>query len=1065
VSAVDETKVSSILFETNERNAQDVWVERAVMNNRRAQVKIDTGARVNVMSRHHFLELGYRLSSLKQSNVILVSFNQSLVRPLGCMYIETEIRGKRLPMLFQVVPTCANVLICYRDAVRASLITPATCEDFDLWDFPDVETLSIYKKEVIHLELASDAVAKNFPTRKVPLALEDEVREELQRMEDEGVIVKENDPTDWCSPLLVRRKPNGKLRVCMDPRYLNTFLKRATYPLPDVESVFPKFRGAKFFSKLDMTAGFWQVLMDEASSKLCTFSTPFGRYRYLRLPFGISPAPEVFHRIVADVIQDLVGVMHFVDDILIWGETQQEHDERLAAVLARFKESGFTFNPVKCEFGKTEVMFLGHLVNGYEVRPNPDKVAVVRQFPVPACVEDVRRLLGVATYISKFIPRFSAKTSALRELLKADAAFLWTPRQQEALDLIKKELESEKVLYIFDPRKPTQIATDASGTGLGAVLMQNDRPIAYAARSLTPAEQNYSTIEKELLAVVFALRRFHFYTAGRPVEIRTDHQPLLGAARNVLLRDNPRLDRLFDQIIGYNLSWTYVPGRHNQLPDFLSRLPASIIPPKPVDAVTTHSLPPAHGPIYNSIQVASARDPIVDFATQCIRHGWPASRVQYPDTMRFLRPYSETLRYNNGTIVDTANRVYVPDAARPAVLQELHMGHPGKVAMLQRARRLFFWQHMTHDVEQFADNCGTCALHRPRQCTEPLQPREMPKRPGETIAADFFQLGAQRYLVLYDVFSQFPFLQLVRSEHTSELIKTCRIFFQFAGCPQFFWCDRGGAFDSREFKSFADSLGMRICHSSAEYPQSNGAAESAVKILKRLAAVSNSENELFRAILYLQNCAKRRTTASPAQIFLGRTIRTPLHPTTVQSEMKWEHHHAERTREQDIMKRFYDRTASRTADAFLPGDPVLVHNVRGKSVAGIVASQTGPRTYMVEFGNGTRSVRNRKFLTSLPRSQTPARTPEPNNEAPGMPPAIPATRFDTSPGAATRPARVSPTAQNDAPPEPTPRSPATLPAPAVRWIPRQNPMSPPRPSTTTTRSGRAVVPTLRGMNA
>jgi hypothetical protein len=226
-------------------------------------------------------------------------------------------------------------------------------------------------------------------------------------------------------------------------------------------------------------------------------------------------------------------------------------------------------------------MFLGHLVNGFEVRPNPDKVAVIRQFPVPTCVEDVRRLLGVATYISKFIPRFSAKTSALREFLKADAAFVWTARHQEALALIQRKLENEKVLFIFDPKKPTQIDTDASGTGLGAVLMQNDRPVAYAARSLTPAEQNYSTIEKELLAVVFALRRFHFYTARRPVEVRTDHQPLLGAARNVLLRDNPRLDRLFDQIIGYTLSWTYVPGKNNQLPDFLSRLPPVASLPNP----------------------------------------------------------------------------------------------------------------------------------------------------------------------------------------------------------------------------------------------------------------------------------------------------------------------------------------------------------------------------------------------------------------------------------------------------------------------------------------------------
>ncbi len=380
------------------------------------------------------------------------------------------------------------------------------CGDCDFFDFSDVETLSIYKKEIIHLELTSDAVPKNFPTSEVPLALEDKVREELQRMEDKGVIVKENSPTDWCSPLLVRHKLNGKLRVCMDPRYLNAFLKQATYPLLDVESVFPKFRGAKYFSKLDLTAGFWQVLLDEVSSKICTSSTPFGRYRYLCLPFGISPAPKVFHQIVGDVIHDLADVMHFVDFVLVWGHTQQEHNERLAAVLDRFRESGFTFKLVKCEFGKTDVMFLGHLDNGSEIRPNPDKVAAVHLFPVPTSVEDVRRLLGVATYISKFIPRFSAKTSALRESKRTQRSYgLWTPRHQEALTAIQKEQESEKVLYIFDPKKPTQVDTDTSRTGLGAVLMQNDRPNTYAACSLLPMEQNYSTIEKELLAVVFAL--------------------------------------------------------------------------------------------------------------------------------------------------------------------------------------------------------------------------------------------------------------------------------------------------------------------------------------------------------------------------------------------------------------------------------------------------------------------------------------------------------------------------------------------------------------------------------
>jgi hypothetical protein len=471
--------------------------------------------------------------------------------------------------------------------------------------------------------LREDAVPKNFPARKVPLALDAEVQAELKRMEEEGVIVKETEPTDWCSPMLVRRKPNGLLRVCMDPRYLNSFLKRATHHLPDIEDVFPRFRGARVFSKLDLTAGFWQILLDAESSKLCTFTTPYGRFRYVRLPFGISPAPEVFHRILGDVIQGLEGVMHFVDDVLVWGRTQEEHDLRLKALLKQINNSGFGFNPTKCEFGKNELVFLGHLVTGRTVKPDPSKVAIVRNFPVPQKVEEVRRLLGVATYISKFVPCFSSKTSVLRQLLKADAAFVWTAAHDQALRAIQQELENEKVLYIFDPDQPTQIATYASNTGLGAVLLQNGRPTSYAARSLTKAELNYSIIEKELLAVVFALKRFHFYTAGRTVEVFTDHQPLIGAAKHVFSRDSTRLDRLFDQIISYDLRWTYVPGRTNYLPDYLSRLPPTVMAATAVDIVDASNSTVALGPIYQIIREASQSDPVVDFARQALHNGWP----------------------------------------------------------------------------------------------------------------------------------------------------------------------------------------------------------------------------------------------------------------------------------------------------------------------------------------------------------------------------------------------------------------------------------------------------------
>jgi hypothetical protein len=767
----------------------------------------------------------------------------------------------------------------------------------------------------------------------------------------------------------------------MDPRYLNSFLKRAIYPLPDIEAVFPKFRGAKYFSKMDMTMGFWQILLDEKSSYMCTFSTPYGRYRYLRLPFGISPAPEVFHRIVADVIQDMPGVMHFVDDVLVWGDTKEEHDARLKEVLKRFEASGFVFNPTKCEFGKKEVMFLGHLVDGTRVRPNPQKVAAVKAFPTPQCVEDVRRLLGVATYISKFIPRFSAKTAVLRRLLRADMAFEWTPEHEAALRLIQDELTSDKVLFIFDPNLPVQIATDASGTGLGAVLMQKGRPVLFAARSLTPAEVNYSIIEKELLAVVFALRRFHFYTLGRPIEILTDHQPLLGAAKNALLRENPRLDRLFDQIIGYDLKWTYVPGRTNFLPDFLSRLPADKVKPLPVDLVLQRDVPVARGRVYDDIVTASHTDPVVEYARECIRSGWPHSSAAYPSNMRFLRRIADQLRVADDVLVDLQNRVYVPAKSKVQVLRELHLGHPGTATTLRRAQERFFWPTMNNDVTEYCARCEICARQAPKPAAAPLLPRPMPRVPGQVVAADFFECNKKHYLAFYDVFSQFPFLWPVASCSTAALLNGCRVFFQFSGCPQQIWCDQGSAFDSYEFREFAAELGATIQYSSAEYPQSNGSAESAVKILKHLRQSVLTENELFRAVVYLQNTVKRTHTASPAQIFLGRNARTPLNGSVRPSPVSWDQHFNDRVTDQRRMKTAYDTAGKVEHDALFPGARVLVHNVRGKSQeASIVEATNTPRTYLVEFSNGARSIRNRRFLTLLPRWQ-----PGPDLQVPGSP--------------------------------------------------------------------------------
>jgi hypothetical protein len=255
--------------------------------------------------------------------------------------------------------------------------------------------------------------------------------------------------------------------------------------------------------------------LDEASSKLCTFVTPWGVFRYTRLPFGVSLAQEVFHRVLADVLRDMDGVLSYVDDVLIHGVTREEHHKRLSEVLKRLVNAGFAISDTKCQFRKHAVVFLGHLLLGETIQPDPAKVAALLDMKPPTHISEHRGLM-FANFLSQFLPHYSALMEPLRRLQSSQTHFPWTDKKQAAFDLMKKLFAKAPCLAPFDQHAPLSLATDASGTGVGAVLLQGGRPVMYAARSLTDAEKRYSTIEKELLAVVFTLRRCHFIRmAGR----------------------------------------------------------------------------------------------------------------------------------------------------------------------------------------------------------------------------------------------------------------------------------------------------------------------------------------------------------------------------------------------------------------------------------------------------------------------------------------------------------------------------------------------------------------------
>ncbi len=372
---------------------------RARRTGREIQFKMDTGAHGNVIALRDLFRMGFTENDLQDSHVLLRTFSQDVVQPLGALVTEISVNGRSFTTVFHVVSHCSSPLFSFQDIVRAGLLElPPEAFGTRPTEYLVTDEFNAYKYETVHLTLRPDAVPRQFPPRRVPLALEPTVKASLQRMEEEGIIQKVTYPTPWCHSLMVTPKPDGSLRVCIDPRYLNKFLVRPIHPFPDVDQIFSRVRGHRFFAKIDLTSGFWNLRMDPESTDLCTFATPWGRYKWLRLPFGVSPAPEVFHRIIAELIQDLPGVVHYIDDILIMATTRAEHDRLVTLVMKRLAEAGFAINEAKSEFGKSEITFLGHVMSGDGIRPDPSKIEALRSMRPPRSLSELQSLMGFLNF-------------------------------------------------------------------------------------------------------------------------------------------------------------------------------------------------------------------------------------------------------------------------------------------------------------------------------------------------------------------------------------------------------------------------------------------------------------------------------------------------------------------------------------------------------------------------------------------------------------------------------------------------------------------------------------------
>lgn len=809
--------------------------------------------------------------------------------------------------------------------------------------------------------------------RKVPLALRDKVKTELRRMECDGVIKRVDEPTEWSSLMVVVSKP-GKLRICMDPVDLNQALQREHYPMKTLEEVASKLAEAKFFSTLDASSGFWQIPLDEESSKICTMSTPYGRYRFTRMPFGICTAPEVFQKAMHDVLEGLPRVEVVMDDILVWGTNSQDHDENLRRVLQRCREVNLKLNFKKCHFRKTEVKYLGHIFTTEGLKVDPGRVKDIGAIGSPNNVHELRTFLGMITYVSSFIPNLSDHTAKLRELLKKGNAWVWTEEHQSVFERLKKALTETPVLAYYQPGKQITLSVDASQYGMGAVILQEGKPLAYSSQSFTETQAKYAQIEKEMLAIVHGCKKFHHYIFGQPeVIIETDHKPLQAIFSKPLHRCPQRLQRMRLCLQAYSLNVRYRPGKEQLLSDALSRFPTKEVMEETDQMFQINALQelPITKERLSLIKQATKNDEQLQLLSQYVHSGWPEHRAQVPSLAATFWPYREDIHIEDD-IVLRSNRVVVPLLMRKTVLKHLHAAHVGKVKMKTRARATVFWPKINDDIDHVCDSCSECQASKPRNRKMPMMSHEIPKLPWERVGMDLFTHDSKMYIIMVDFYSFYFEVQEMKSTNANQVKNFCMKVFATHGLPVTVVSDNGPPFGSHEFNAFLENL--QICHvtSSPYHPRSNGMAERAVQEAKKLLRRTSTVQEFYCALLEWRNTPRDAVLKSPVQRLMSRQTRTLLPCATEQYTPVVVPPETVRKRLSEIrqqQKIFYNRGTQQLPE-LAPGTNVTVYDTTKESwsPAIILGRSPAPRSYIVSTPEGS-YTRTREHLRPLPTTE------------------------------------------------------------------------------------------------
>ena len=738
-----------------------------------------------------------------------------------------------------------------------------------------------------HIKLTDPAPFKE-AYRRIPPQMYDEVKAQIQEMLDLGAIRPSNSP--WASAIVLVRKKDGRLRFCIDLRRLNNRTVKDAYSLPRIESILDSLGGAQIFSTLDLKAGYWQVEMAEECKAYTAFTCgPLGFYECDTMPFGATNAPATFQRLMHDCLGELNmnWCKVYLDDIVIFSDTKEEHIKRLEAVFQKLMAAGLKLKPTKCFFFREEIEYLGHVVSGKGISTNPKKIEAVTKWPTPKTVYDVRSFLGFVGYYRRFIKNFSKISKPIREVitgLENQSTYIdWSDAANTAFEQLKTMCVSTPNLAYPNYQLPFSLHTDSSTDGLGAVLYQKQdgkqRVIAYASRSVSKAESNYPAHKLEFLALKWAVcEKFHEYLYGsKPFEVFTDNIPL------TYVLTSAKLDacgqRWVAKLASYNFSIKYRCGVSNTEADVLSRIkwPEALSENMDIDngCMDTHVINAIlAGAVTKSSLIESVScstdvipteldnntdklssinwikeqrlDPNLGVIIRLIESGQLFKRkLQGKDSteIKSLLRNKKSLKLvkdvlyrksysDNSTTKKTQWQLVVPKPFRERALSGCHddVGHQGILRTLSLLRERFYWPGMQEEATQHVMNCSRCLRRKTPPQVVPLQPI-LVTQPLELVHMDYLSLepskeNIENVLVITDHFTRYA---LAYPSKTQTAQATARIlwdnFICHYGFPEKFISDQGRNFESDLIKELCKIAGVKKVHTTPYHPQGNGQCE------------------------------------------------------------------------------------------------------------------------------------------------------------------------------------------------------------------------------------------------